>query len=515
MSKFTPKNKPVVLCILDGWGIGDGGEYDAIASASTPCYDNMMANRPKTTLTTFGNAVGLPEGQMGNSEVGHMNIGAGRVVMQYLPRIDRAFENAEVETNPDLLSMIETLQNSGKACHVIGLASDGGVHAHIDHIIGLADIMNNNGIDTHVHALTDGRDCPPESGKAFIEHLEGKLADAQHANLATICGRYYAMDRDNRWDRVEIAYNAIMNATGIETGNTAQAMQDNYDNGVTDEFMKPLIVGGYNGFKDGDAIIFANFRSDRAREILNAIMFDDFKGFNREGGKREISQAISMVEYSDELNKVMDVLFPPVKPKNILGAVLSAHNLKQMRMAETEKYPHVTFFFNAGCEVPFDGEDRILVDSPKVATYDLQPEMSAPELSEKLLNVVKENEHDVVIVNFANTDMVGHTGSIEAARAAAESVDSTLCKLEAAVLEHEGVLLVTADHGNADQMYDPKTNGPHTAHTLNPVPFIVVGDDDANLTEGGKLADIAPTMLHYLGIDQPDEMDGNILVEKQ
>jgi len=513
MPNFTPKNKPVILCILDGWGIGDGGEYDAIASANTPCYDAMMTNYPNTTLTTFGNKVGLPEGQMGNSEVGHMNIGAGRVVMQYLPRIDQAFENGEVQEYEALKSMIQTLKDSGNACHIVGLASNGGVHAHIDHIIALADITNNEGVDTHIHALTDGRDCPPQSGKAFIEYLEGKLANANHANLASITGRYYAMDRDNRWERVEIAYNAIMNGEGIETGNTSKSIQEYYDNGVTDEFLKPLIVGGYKGFKDGDAIIFANFRSDRAREILNAIMFKDFEGFNREGGQRKISHAISMVEYSDDLNTVMDVLFPAITHENILGAVVADHGLKQMRMAETEKYPHVTFFFNAGREVPFDGEERILVNSPKVATYDLQPEMSAPELSEKLLKVVQDNNHDVVIVNFANTDMVGHTGSIEAARKAAESVDSTLCKLEAAVLEHNGILLVTADHGNADKMFDPTTNGPHTAHTLNPVPFIVIGDENAKLNEGGKLADIAPTMLHYLGIEQPTDMDGTILIK--
>jgi len=513
MSSFAPKKKPVVLCILDGWGIGDGGEYDAIASANTPCYDAMMANRPNTTLTTFGNAVGLPEGQMGNSEVGHMNIGAGRVVMQYLPRIDKAFANKEVQENKDLQALIQNTKANGKACHVIGLVSDGGVHAHIDHIIGLADILNDAGVDAHIHALTDGRDCPPQSGLAFIQTLEGKLSETPHANLATITGRYYAMDRDNRWERVEIAYNAMMNGQGEATTNSQDSIQASYDEGVTDEFIKPLIVGGYDGFNDGDAIIFANFRSDRAREILNAIMFEGFDGFERAGGKRDISHAISMVEYSDQLNEVMDVLFPPIKHENILGQVIADHGLKQMRMAETEKYPHVTFFFNAGREVPFDGEERILVNSPKVATYDLQPEMSAPELSEKLLKVVQDNAHDVVIVNFANTDMVGHTGSIDAARAAAQSVDSTLCKLEAEVLAHDGILLVTADHGNADQMFDPATNGPHTAHTLNPVPFIVVGDDSAQLKEGGKLADIAPTILHYVSIKQPDEMDGDVLCD--
>jgi len=512
MNTFTPKTKPVVLCILDGWGIGDGGEYDAIASASTPCFDAMMANCPNTTLTTFGNAVGLPEGQMGNSEVGHMNIGAGRVVMQYLPRIDKAFADGEVINNKDLQTLIQTTKETGKACHIIGLVSDGGVHAHINHVLGLADITSAAGIKTHIHALTDGRDCPPESGKAFIEQLQNHISDNENVNLATITGRYYAMDRDNRWERVERAYNAIINGEGEAVDDAANFMQASYDKDITDEFIEPAILNDYTGFEDGDTLIFANFRSDRAREILNAILFEDFAGFTRKNGKRDVAHAISMVEYSDELNEIMSVLFPPIKHENILGAVLADHGLKQMRMAETEKYPHVTFFFNAGREVPFDNEDRILVDSPKVATYDLQPEMSAPELSEKLLNVVGANEHDVIIVNFANTDMVGHTGSIEAARAAAESVDSTLCKLQDAVLAHNGVLIVTADHGNADQMFDPETNGPHTAHTLNPVPFIIAGAGGIALKEGGKLADIAPTMLHFLGIEQPAEMDGAVLV---
>ena len=512
MTDFVPAKKPVVLCILDGWGIGDGGEFDAIASADTPCYDEMMATYPNTTLTTFGNAVGLPEGQMGNSEVGHMNIGAGRVVMQYLPRIDKAFADGDVANDEALQTLIKDTKAKGKSCHIIGLASDGGVHAHIDHILGLSDIVSGAGVKAHIHALTDGRDCPPQSGKAFVEQLEAHIFDHDNVQLSSIVGRYYAMDRDNRWERVERAYDAIMNGQGVKAFGSLAAVQDSYDRGVMDEFIEPIILNGYEGFKDGDAIIFANFRSDRAREILNAILFSDFDGFDRQGGQREIGHAISMVEYSDELNEVMGVLFPSLAHHNILGEVIADHGLKQMRMAETEKYPHVTFFFNAGREVPFDGEERILVNSPKVATYDLQPEMSAPELSEKLLKVVQDNEHDVVIVNFANTDMVGHTGSIDAARAAAESVDGTLCKLKDAALAHGGILFVTADHGNADQMFDPETNGPHTAHTLNPVPFIVVGDDSALLKDDGKLADIAPTMLYYLGIKQPEDMDGNILV---
>lgn len=506
-----PTKTPVILCILDGWGIGDGGEYDAIASASTPCYDAMMANYPNTTLTTFGGMVGLPEGQMGNSEVGHMNIGAGRVVMQYLPRIDKAFANGDAQQNKDIAALISGLKGTSKACHIIGLLSDGGVHAHIDHILGLSDIVSGAGIRTHVHALTDGRDCPPESGKAFIgraaKHLSG------HASLSTICGRYFAMDRDNRWERVEKAYGAIACGQGAASDNASAAMQASYDAGVTDEFIEPIILDNYEGIKDGDAIIFANFRSDRAREILRAMLDPDFDGFER-GHTPCFSHALGMVEYADDLNAYMGMLFPPLEHKNILGEVIAANGLRQVRMAETEKYPHVTFFFNAGRENPYDGEDRILVNSPKVATYDLQPEMSAPELSEKLLEAVASDKYDVVIVNFANTDMVGHTGSIEAARKAAESVDSTLCKLEALTLEKGGVLFVTADHGNADQMFDPETNGPHTAHTLNPVPFIAIGLGGISLKDGGKLADIAPTMLSVLGVDVPDEMDGDVLLEK-
>ena len=509
MSSSQPAKPPVILCILDGWGIGDGGEYDAIASANTPCYDALMTNYPNTTLTTFGGQVGLPEGQMGNSEVGHMNIGAGRVVMQYLPRIDKAFADGGVGANTGIQTMIAELKSSGKACHIIGLLSDGGVHAHIDHILGLSDIVSAAGIRTHVHALTDGRDCPPQSGKAFIERADSHLSG--NASLSTICGRYFAMDRDNRWERVEKAYNAIINGQGAASDNAAAAMQASYDASTTDEFIEPVILDGYDGIKDGDAIIFANFRSDRAREILRAILDASFDGFARAAAS-QISHALGMVEYADDLNAHMKTLFPPLEHKNILGEVIAANGLRQVRMAETEKYPHVTFFFNAGREVPFEGEDRILVNSPKVATYDLQPEMSAPELSEKLLEAVSSDQYDVVIVNFANTDMVGHTGSIDAARKAAESVDSTLCKLEALTLEKGGVLFVTADHGNADQMFDPETGGPHTAHTLNPVPFIAIGLGDVNLKSGGKLADIAPTMLNVLGVDVPSDMDGDVLI---
>ena len=510
MSDFTPKKRPVVLTILDGWGIGDGGDYDAIASANTPCFDALMSECPNTTLTTFGAQVGLPDGQMGNSEVGHMNIGAGRVVMQFLPRIHKAFKENTVKDFDAVKALIEQVKESGKACHIMGLVSDGGVHAHMDHVIGLANIMGEEGVKTHIHAFTDGRDCAPQSGKAFIEKTLASLG--KNVMLSTLCGRYFAMDRDNRWERVQKAYDAVVLAKGEAATDPIAAIQSSYDAGKTDEFIEPVILNGYEGLEDGDAIIFANFRNDRAREILQALLVDGFDGFERESGKPQISMALGMVQYSDELNPLMDILFLPIEHKNILGEVIAANGLKQLRTAETEKYPHVTFFFNCGREEPFEGEDRILVNSPKVATYDLQPEMSAPELSEKLLAAVESETYDVVIVNFANTDMVGHTGSIEAARAAAEAVDSTLCKLRSAVAAQEGVLIVTADHGNADQMFDPKTNGPHTAHTLNPVPFIIDGAGPLTLAPG-KLADIAPTMLHFLGIEKPTDMDGESLVK--
>ncbi len=510
MPEFTPKKRPVVLCILDGWGIGNGGEYDAIASAKTPCYDALMRGYPNTTLTTFGAQVGLPDGQMGNSEVGHMNIGAGRVVMQFLPRIHKAFKDNDVAEIEAVQEMIKTLKASGKACHIMGLLSDGGVHAHMNHIIALANLLGEQGIRTHIHGFTDGRDCAPHSGKGFIEQTEKAISAHSSVRLSTLCGRYFSMDRDKRWDRVQKSYHAIIGAKGKAVKSAGDAMQVSYDAGVTDEFIEPLILNGYQGVEEGDAILFANFRNDRARELLQALLLADFNGFERDGGQMGFSYALGMVEYSDELNPLMEIMFLPKEHKNTLGEVVSAHGLTQIRMAETEKYPHVTFFFNCGREVPYDGEDRIMVNSPKVATYDLQPEMSAPELSEKLLSAIGSDKYDVVIVNFANTDMVGHTGSIDAARKAAESVDGTLCKLQSLIIEKNGVLLVTADHGNADQMFDPITNGPHTAHTLNPVPFIVVGAGDVSL-QRGKLADIAPTILHFLGVEQPSDMDGACL----
>lgn len=505
------KKKPIVLCILDGWGIGDGGANDAIASAHTPNFDAMMKEYLHTTLKASGLEVGLPEGQMGNSEVGHMNIGAGRVVMQYLPRISKAFKDGVVKDLDPIMALINTLKETGKACHIMGLLSDGGVHAHDEHIIALAKIMGGAGIRTHIHGFTDGRDCSPKSGKGFVARASQTIDGDENISLSTLCGRYYAMDRDKRWERVSRAYELLVSGHGKASDNALAAMQSSYDAGVTDEFVEPVVLEGYKGIQDGDAILFANFRNDRAREILEAMLFEDFDGFERKGAKPKISKALGMVEYSEDLNPLIETLFLPIEHKQIFGEVVSAHGLKQIRMAETEKYPHVTFFFNCGREEPYEGEDRILVKSPNVATYDLQPEMSAPELSEKLFDVLKANQHDLIIVNFANADMVGHTGDLEAVIKAVETVDKIIGKLEKLVLDKTGVLLITADHGNADQMYDEKTEGPYTAHTTNPVPLIVIGAGDVSL-QSGKLADIAPTMLHLLGLEQPDEMDGVCLV---
>lgn len=505
------KKRPVILCILDGWGLGDGGPYDAISSASTPNWDRIHKNYPSTTLKTYGLDVGLPEGQMGNSEVGHMNIGAGRVVMQFLPRIDQAFANGDVAADEKLQSFISALKASNKACHLMGLASDGGVHAHLDHIIKTAEILNAQGLRTYIHAFTDGRDTAPQSGNAYIKTLEQAIAQLEHVQLATISGRYFAMDRDNRWDRVEKAYKAIASAEGPKATSAQDILGSNYKAGTFDEFITPSVIGDYKGMEAGEGILFANFRSDRARELLQAFLYEDFKGFDR-GTYTPVRPAIGMVEYSDELNQKMQTLFPPQEIKNNLGEVIEAAGLKQIRMAETEKYPHVTFFFNSGNETPFGHEDRIMAPSPKVATYDLQPEMSAPELTEKLLTAIKSDEYDAIIVNYANPDMVGHTGSIEAARKACETVDSALGQLEPLIIEKGGALIVAADHGNADKMWDETTNGPHTAHTLNPVPFIVAGAGDIQLKEG-RLADIAPTMLKLLGIKQPPEMTGTPLIK--
>jgi len=503
--------KPVVLCILDGFGIGDGGKYDGVVQGATPVWDGIKQNCPGATLKTYGPDVGLPIGQMGNSEVGHMNIGAGRIVMQFLPRVDESFKNESVRELEPYKNLVSNLKDTGGICHLMGLVSDGGVHAHIRHIINLATLLASDGIEVALHVFTDGRDTPPKSGEAFVNKLALEVGLLDNIKIATVSGRYYAMDRDNRWDRVSKAYEAIISAQcEIPALDAVSAVEAAYAEGLTDEFILPTVIGDYTGAKDGDALLFANFRGDRAREILNAILMKDFDGFDR-SKIVEMSYAVGMVDYSDDLNQKMGTLFPPTKNKNILGEVIANAGLKQLRAAETEKYPHVTFFFNSGREQPFEGEERLLVASPKVATYDLQPEMSAPELTEKLVDAIDTGKFDAIIINYANPDMVGHTGDLDAVKKALEAVDAGLGKVKEAVEKQGGALIVCADHGNAEKMWDETTNGPHTAHTLNLVPVYICGAGDVNVKDG-RLADLAPTMLALLGVDQPKEMTGESLI---
>jgi len=505
--------RPVVLCILDGWGWREETADNAIAQADTPNWDRFLASYPHALLHTSGLQVGLPDGQMGNSEVGHMNLGAGRVVMQDLPRIDTAVADGSLAANPVLTRMIAALKRSGGACHLMGLLSPGGVHSHQDHLAALARTISDAGVPVKVHAFLDGRDTPPSSAKGFMERF---LADVKghDVSVATVSGRYYAMDRDKRWDRVSLAWNAMVEAKGAAAADPLAAIAASYADGKTDEFMLPAAIGSYAGMKDGDGLLMGNFRADRAREILDCLVNPAFDGFAR---ARQVAFAarVGLTEYSKDLNAFLDTLFGPESLTNILGEVLSGAGLRQLRIAETEKYAHVTFFFNGGRETVFPGEERILVPSPKVATYDLQPEMSAVEVTDKLVAAIEGGTFDVVVVNYANGDMVGHTGFLKAAIAAAQTVDACLGRLEAAVAKAGGTMLVTADHGNAEQMKDPETGEPHTAHTTGPVPAVLVAPP-AGVTgiDNGRLADVAPTLLALLGLAQPAEMSGHSLLRQ-
>ncbi len=501
----TPR--PVMLVILDGWGWRTDAADNAVAQADTPTFDQLMQG-PHAFLNTSGLDVGLPAGQMGNSEVGHLNIGAGRVVMQELPRIGLAIADGSMAAKPELHSLIEALRQSGGVCHLMGLVSAGGVHAHQDHAAALARILTNARVPVRVHAFTDGRDTAPRSGADCVARLQAALPDG--ARVATIIGRYYAMDRDHRWDRVEKAYLAMAQGRGASFADAASAMDDAYGNAVTDEFVVPAIIGDYQGMRDGDAVLCFNFRADRVRELLGALLDPGFTGFARPRVLR-FAAALGMTRYSDALAPFMGALFHPQHMGNLLGEVVSAAGLRQLRMAETEKYPHVTYFLNGGQEVAYPGEDRTMVPSPKVATYDLQPEMSAPELTDKAVAAIGSGTYDLIVLNFANADMVGHTGSLPAAVRAVEAVDAGLGRIADAVATAGGALLVTADHGNCELMRDPVTGGPHTAHTTNPVPVMLAGHDGA--LEDGRLADLAPTLLALMGLPQPAEMTGHSLLE--
>jgi len=503
------KRRPVMLAILDGWGWREEVTDNAIRQAKTPAFDRLWQKGPHGFLHTSGKDVGLPDGQMGNSEVGHLNIGAGRVVMQDLPRITDATASGEINRAPALLDLIKKLKQSGGACHLIGLVSPGGVHSHQDHAAALAKILTDAGVPTLVHALTDGRDTPPQSAAEDLKRLIAALPPA--VKVATVCGRYFAMDRDQRWDRVAKAYNAIVEAEGAHFPDALAVVANAYANKQFDEFILPAAVGNYRGMKDGDGVLCFNFRADRAREILAAMLDPDFSGFKRKRFVR-CTAAVGMTQYSGELDKLMQTIFPPQTLANILGEVVADAGRTQLRMAETEKYPHVTYFLNAGREEPYAGEDRIMVPSPKVATYDLQPEMSAPELTDKAVAAINSGKYDLIVLNYANPDMVGHTGSLAAAIKAVETVDAGLGRIAQAIEKSGGALLVTADHGNCEMMRDPQTGGPHTAHTTNPVPLLLVGARNRALVAEGRLADIAPTLLELMELPKPKEMTGASLL---
>lgn len=509
--------KPTVLMILDGYGLNDKTTGNAVAEANTPVMDKLMAECPFVKGNASGMAVGLPEGQMGNSEVGHLNMGAGRIVYQDLTKITKSISDGDFFENPALIEACRNAKDNGTALHMFGLVSDGGVHSHNTHIYGLLELAKRQGLSkVYVHCFLDGRDTPPASGKDYVQELTDKMAELGIGEVATVMGRYYAMDRDNRWERVEKAYNAMVRGEGVEASDAVQAVQQSYDKEETDEFVMPTVVmkdGKPTAtIKDGDSIIFFNFRPDRAREITRTFCDDEFAGFDR--GERVKTTYVCFTEYDVTIGNKL-VAFVKDEITNTFGEFLAANGLKQARIAETEKYAHVTFFFNGGVEEPNEGEDRILVKSPKVATYDLKPEMSAYEVCDKLVEAVKSGKYDVIIINFANPDMVGHTGVENAAVQAIEAVDACVGRTVDAVKEVDGQMFICADHGNAEQLIDDVTGEPFTAHTTNPVPFILVNADPAyKLREGGCLADIAPTLIELMGMKQPEEMTGKSLLTK-
>lgn len=493
--------------ILDGFGYNESDYGNAIRAAKMPNLDKIRETCPKTIIGASGLDVGLPDGQMGNSEVGHTNIGAGRIVYQPLMRITNAVRDGSFYKNEALCSAMENCKNNDSALHILGLLSDGGVHSHLEHIFGLIDMAKANGLSkVYLHCFMDGRDVPPSSGKSYVEKLEAKLSETGIGKIASVGGRYYGMDRDKRWDRVERHYKALVLGDAPFEENAAEAVQRSYDEGITDEFIVPFICEKDAGIKDGDSVIFANFRPDRAREMTRAIVDEEFAGFERTAKK---VCYVCMAQYDETLENVK-VAFPPLVLEDTFGEYIAKKGLKQLRIAETEKYAHVTFFFNGGVEACYENEDRDLIASPNVATYDLQPEMSAYLVTEKLLEELDKNEHDVIILNYANTDMVGHTGVFSAAVAACEAVDECLGKVCEKVKELGGTVLITADHGNADVML-AKDGTPFTAHSTNPVPFIVY-NHECELREGGVLADIAPTMLKLLGLPQPESMTGKSII---
>ena len=511
--------KPTVLMILDGYGLNEKKEANAVAMANTPVMDKLMAEYPFVKGNASGMAVGLPEGQMGNSEVGHLNMGAGRIVYQELTRITKEIQDGDFFKNEALLKAVKNCKENNSDLHLFGLLSDGGVHSHNSHMYGLLELAKKEGIqNVYVHAFLDGRDTAPASGKGFVQEALDKMNEIGVGKIASVMGRYYAMDRDNRWDRVEKAYKAIADGEGVTAEDALSAVQNSYDKEETDEFVLPTVIME-NGtpvatVKDNDSVIFYNFRPDRARELTRAFCADEFDGFERKGGRKNTTFVV-FTEYDVTIpNKT--VAFHKVEITNTFGEYLAKNGKTQLRTAETEKYAHVTFFFNGGVEEPNKGEERLLVKSPKVATYDLQPEMSAYQVCDGLVDAIKSDKYDVIIINFANPDMVGHTGVQEAAVKAVEVVDECVGKAVEALKEVDGQMFICADHGNCEQLIDYETGAPFTAHTTNPVPFILVNYDDSyTLREGGCLADIAPTLLEMMEMEQPAEMTGKTLLIKK
>jgi 2,3-bisphosphoglycerate-independent phosphoglycerate mutase len=509
--------KLTALIIMDGFGLSDIKEANAIQMANTPNFDELWTKYPHVSIHASGLDVGLPEGQMGNSEVGHLNIGAGRVVYQDFTRISKAIKDGDFFQNKAFLDAIENVKKHNSKLHLLGLVSEGGVHSHIEHLYALVELAKSQGLpQVYIHAFMDGRDVPPASGKATLEALGSKLRQLEFGKVATVTGRYYAMDRDKRWDRVEKAYNALVLGEGEQADSPVEAMDQSYNAKETDEFVKPTVIME-NGkpvaaIEENDSIIFFNFRPDRARELTTSFIDPDFKGFERKNGYFPVHY-VTMTQY-DETFENLTVAYEPEVLTNTFGEYISKRGKTQLRIAETEKYAHVTFFFNGGVEVPNQGEDRVLIPSPKVPTYDQQPSMSAPEVTEEAIRRIESGKYDVMILNFANCDMVGHTGDMEAAIEAVETVDTCLGKVVAAIQKAGGCALITADHGNAEQMVDYATGEPHTAHTANIVPLIYVDRDRMNveLRKGGRLADIAPTLLDLMNLDKPEEMTGESLI---
>ena len=509
------KKNLTMLAIIDGWGINEKEEGNAVKLAQTPNLDSIISQYPNTKIKTSGLDVGLPEGQMGNSEVGHTNIGAGRIVYQELTRITKSIQDGDFFEKKEFIDAINYCKKHNSDMHLYGLLSNGGVHSHITHLYALLELCKKQDFNkVYVHCFLDGRDTPPASGESFIAELEDKIKEIGVGKIATIMGRYYAMDRDKRWDRVELAYNALAKGEGLISNSAISAIESAYQREEFDEFVKPTVIVENEKpvatIKQNDSVIFFNFRPDRAREITRVFVDKAFDGFEK---KFQYVNYVCMTQY-DETMPGVEVAFKPTEIKNTFGEYISENGYTQLRIAETEKYAHVTFFFNGGNEVKYEGEDRILVASPKVATYDLQPEMSAYEVTDKVVDVIRKNEIDVIILNFANCDMVGHTGVLEAAQKAVETVDECIGKIVTEVLKVDGTIIITADHGNAEQMIDYTTGDPHTAHTTTPVPLIIAGCKENIRLKEGRLADIAPTMLDLMGIEKPDEMTGESLIER-